>query len=83
MQQHITDYSARLSQALALPAIKQVPELAAAFKKLGIQKRRFIFAATVEAPETLFTWLMTSCTAQASTAVLVCALSHFRRMQPS
>jgi D-sedoheptulose 7-phosphate isomerase len=39
MQQHITDYSARLSQALALPAIKQVPELAAAFKRAWDTKK--------------------------------------------
>ena len=32
MQQHISDYSARLASALTLPAINKVPELAEAFK---------------------------------------------------
>lgn len=39
MQQHITDYSARLAGALTLPAIKQVPELAAAFKQAWDTKK--------------------------------------------
>lgn len=39
MQQHITDYSARLAEALALPAIKHVPELAAAFKQAWDTKK--------------------------------------------
>jgi D-sedoheptulose 7-phosphate isomerase len=39
MQQHITDYSARLAGALTLPAIKQVPELAAAFKQAWNTKK--------------------------------------------
>ena len=39
MQQHITDYSARLAGALTLPAIKLVPELAAAFKQAWDTKK--------------------------------------------
>jgi len=39
MQQHIIDYSARLAGALTLPAIKQVPELAAAFKQAWDTKK--------------------------------------------
>ena len=39
MQQHITDYSARLSSALALPAINQVPQLAQAFKTAWDNKK--------------------------------------------
>ncbi len=39
MQQHITDYSARLAGALTLPAIKQVPELAAAFEQAWDTKK--------------------------------------------
>lgn len=39
MQQHITDYSSRLAGALTLPAIKQVPELAAAFKQAWDTKK--------------------------------------------
>jgi len=39
MQQHITDYSARLASALALPAIKEVPQLAAAFKSAWDNKK--------------------------------------------
>lgn len=39
MQQHITDYSARLSSALTLPAIKQVPQLAQAFKNAWDNKK--------------------------------------------
>ena len=39
MQQHITDYSARLSLALALPAINQVPQLAQAFKTAWDNKK--------------------------------------------
>ena len=39
MQQQITDYSARLSAALALPAIKQVPLLAQAFKTAWDNKK--------------------------------------------
>lgn len=39
MQQHITEYSAKLSAALALPAIKQVPQLAQAFKAAWDNKK--------------------------------------------
>ena len=39
MQQHITDYSARLASALTLPAIKEVPQLAAAFKSAWDNKK--------------------------------------------
>ena len=39
MQQHITEYSARLSAALALPAIEQVPQLAQAFKSAWDNKK--------------------------------------------
>ncbi len=39
MQQQITEYSARLSAALAMPAIKQVPQLAQAFKTAWDNKK--------------------------------------------
>ena len=39
MQQHITEYAARLSAALAMPAIKQVPQLAQAFKAAWDDKK--------------------------------------------
>jgi len=39
MQQHITDYSARLASALTLPAINEVPQLAAAFKSAWDNKK--------------------------------------------
>lgn len=39
MQQHITDYSARLAGALTLPAINKVPDLAAAFKQAWDTKK--------------------------------------------
>jgi D-sedoheptulose 7-phosphate isomerase len=39
MQQLITEYSARLSAALAMPAIKQVPQLAQAFKTAWDSKK--------------------------------------------
>ena len=39
MQQHITEYSARLAGALTLPAINKVPDLAAAFKQAWDTKK--------------------------------------------
>jgi len=39
MQQHITDYSARLAGALTLPAINKVPDLAAAFMQAWDTKK--------------------------------------------